>query len=64
MNQSDFNNLEDKTLICCDCRGAFTWTPGEQLYHKSKKLSPVKRCYACHQARKASLIPDQAVRNG
>ena len=43
----------DKTLICRDCGGSFTFTAGEQEFYASKGLQnePV-RCPACRSARK------------
>lgn len=41
----------------------FVFPVPEQLYFKSKRLSQRKRCRACRAERKASLVPDPAVRH-
>lgn len=45
----------DKTLVCRDCGGSFTFTAGEQEFYASKGLQnePV-RCPPCRSARKSS----------
>ena len=55
---------EDKELVCCDCGQAFTFSTGEQRYFLSKGLSIPKRCKACRQKRRASLVPDSEYGDG
>lgn len=50
--------IEDKELVCCDCGQAFTFCIGEQRFFESKGLSIPKRCKACRQKRRVSLVPD------
>lgn len=43
----------DKTLICRDCGGNFTFTAGEQEFYASKGLlNQPTRCPSCRSARK------------
>ena len=44
----------DKTLVCRDCSGNFTFTAGEQEFYAAKGLQnePV-RCPSCRSARKS-----------
>jgi hypothetical protein len=49
-------NFKDLILQCCDCKGAFTHTIGEQRYFASKGLSTPKRCQECRQIRKQTLV--------
>ena len=56
--------IEDKELVCCDCRQAFTFCVGEQLFFESKGLSIPKRCKTCRAARKAKLVPVSENGNG
>lgn len=61
--QANLNKLETKDIIitCCDCGRDFTFSRGEQLYFKSKKLSPTKRCPDCRKLRRVSIVPDEGV---
>jgi hypothetical protein len=56
------NRFEDKVLICLDCGDSFLFNAGEQTYFKSKGLSQPKRCRACRQKRRATLVPDPGER--
>ena len=46
--------MEDKKLVCKDCRSEFIFTVGEQEFYKEKGFDnePV-RCADCRRARKA-----------
>ena len=57
------NHFKDKSLLCCDCGEAFTFTAGEQEYFLAKSLSVPKRCHFCRDRRKRTLLPDQGVRH-
>lgn len=47
-------NMEDKTLICCDCGAEFVFTAGEQEFYKEKGFdNEPKRCKACRDKKKA-----------
>ena len=50
--------LQDKLLPCVDCDKDFLFTSREQRYFLSKSLSQPKRCPACRQKRKATLVPE------
>ena len=50
--------LQDKLLRCVDCGRDFVFTDGEQRYFFSKGLSQPKRCHACRERRKATLVPE------
>ena len=50
--------FRDKVLICCDCQRSFTWTAGEQRYYHTKELAEPRRCPACRERRKRTLIPN------
>jgi len=65
MRQLDLRqHLRDKVLHCCDCGESFVFTAGEQAYFQSKGLSEPKRCKACRELRKRTLIPDPEARHG
>jgi len=49
-------------LVCLDCKSIFVFSAGEQAYFNSKGLSQPKRCRECRERRKATLVPDSAVR--
>jgi len=49
-------------LVCLDCKNTFVFSSGEQAYYQSKALSQPKRCRECRERRKATLVPDSAVR--
>ena len=51
-------NLQDETIICCDCRSSFLWSAGEQKYFLSKHLSRPRRCPKCRRRRRLTLNPD------
>jgi hypothetical protein len=53
----------DLTIQCCDCHRPFTFSTGEQRYFFSKGLTPPKRCAACRERRRSTIVPDQAVSN-
>lgn len=53
------SHLQDKLLTCCDCGADFLFTIGEQIFFASKQLSEPKRCKACRQVRRQTLVPDQ-----
>ena len=57
------NSFRDKTLRCVDCGQSFLWTAGEQAYYFRKSLCPVRRCPACRELRKRTIIT-QEVRDG
>lgn len=61
----DVSQLKDKTLRCVDCGAPFVFSAGEQAYFTSKEIPPPKRCKACRQHRKATLVrdPDRGVRD-
>lgn len=44
--------MEDKTIVCRDCQGEFTFTAGEQEFYTEKGFSEPTRCKPCRQARK------------
>lgn len=49
------SELQDKAIVCVDCRQHFTWTAGEQQFYMSKDppLSQPKRCKSCREAKRA-----------
>lgn len=57
------NGLQDREIVCLDCRQEFTWTAGEQQFYMSKDppLSEPKRCKPCREAKKAEYA-DKAAR--
>ena len=50
-------DFKDETIICCNCGEAFTWSYGEQLYYRDRKLSPPRRCPSCREARRKRADP-------
>lgn len=65
--QSEINiqaELTDCEIVCNDCRSAFVWTSGEQLFFRDKGLqNPPKRCKTCKQAKNeriAQIVAAQA----
>lgn len=54
--------FKDKTLRCVDCGKSFIFTAGEQAYYYSKQLSEPKRCQACRELRKRTIVPEE-IRN-
>ncbi len=49
-----YMDLEDKTLVCSDCGGEFTFTIDEQEFYIEKGFeNEPKRCKPCRQQRKA-----------
>lgn len=55
--------FKDKTLRCVDCDHSFIWTAGEQANYFSKSLSQPRRCRACRELRKRTILPRE-VRDG
>jgi len=50
--------MEDKTLVCQDCKKEFVFTVGEQEFYKAKGFdNEPKRCKACRDKRKAQRRP-------
>ena len=48
-------NMEDKTLVCRDCRSEFIFTAGEQEFFAQKGFTnEPSRCPECRASRKAS----------
>ena len=46
--------LQDKSLICTDCRAAFNFSSGEQEFFQSKGFTnEPKRCPSCRRTNKA-----------
>ncbi|MGH9899421.1 MAG: zinc-ribbon domain containing protein [Pyrinomonadaceae bacterium] len=44
--------LDDRIIICIDCREPFLWTVGEQVFFYDKGLSnQPKRCKPCKKAK-------------
>ncbi len=66
MNQLNLSkqHFRDKVLHCCDCAQSFVFTAGEQAYYQSKGLSEPKRCKACRELRKRTLLRGPEVHNG
>lgn len=58
------SDLIDSEIVCTDCREAFVWTSGEQLFFRDKGLqNPPKRCKTCKQAKNeriAQIVAAQA----
>ena len=56
--------LQDRTIVCRDCGGDFTFTSGEQEFYASKGLlnDPV-RCPDCRAVRRASQPPQGSESN-
>jgi hypothetical protein len=44
---------QDKTLVCRECGGEFTFTTGEQEFFTERGFSEPIRCKSCRDARKA-----------
>lgn len=51
-------------LICCDCKQPYVFSAGEQTFFWIKGLSHSKRCKACSDKQKATLVQEPEVRNG
>jgi len=51
-------NFEDKRLTCVDCGELFVFTSGEQGFYYSKQppLREPKRCQACRDRRKRTIL--------
>lgn len=47
--------VTDETIVCCDCGELFTWTLGEKLYYRDRRLSPPRRCPACREQRRKRI---------
>jgi len=62
-SQEHKENFQDKELECVDCHSAFIFSAGEQAFYWSKQLSEPKRCQACRELRKRTILPWE-VRNG
>lgn len=45
--------MEDKTLVCEECKHDFVWTAGEQEFFAERNFSQPKYCKECRAARKA-----------
>lgn len=56
-------NFQDKQLTCVDCGATFVFTRGERYYYAGKGLVEPKRCKACRERRRNTLLPEE-VRNG
>lgn len=54
--QIKVSDYTDKFIKCCDCNDEFLFSAGEQAYFTSKGLAEPKRCKACRQYRKTTLI--------
>ena len=54
LNNKEEFNMEDKILVCKDCKEEFVFSTGEQEFYKEKGFDnePV-RCPSCRRARKA-----------
>lgn len=52
-------HFQDKVLRCCDCGESFVFTGGEQAFFYSRSLSEPKRCKACRELRKRTLLPQE-----
>jgi hypothetical protein len=61
MKHNGANTFGDRQIVCCDCGEEFTFSRGEQEYFLSKMLSDPRRCLDCRRARRARIVPDQAV---
>ena len=75
MSASDFEGLgsnnggspagsefDDISITCIDCDHPFTWTVGEQVFFRDKRLqNPPKRCKDCKRAKNRRL---QAIETG
>lgn len=48
-------DFKDETITCVDCLQDFTWTYGEQIYFRDRKLSPPRRCPQCREARRKRI---------
>jgi hypothetical protein len=51
--------LDDKPLICKECKHSFVFTAGEQQYFAAQAFSPPARCKACRAARKRPATCEQ-----
>lgn len=53
-------NFKDVLLTCVDCGNTFIFTKGERYFYTSKGLTiPPKRCKACRNRRRKSLVPEE-----
>lgn len=52
----DINDFTNKVLTCVDCGNKFTFEAGEQAFYFSKGLAAPKRCKACRDKRRNTLI--------
>ena len=53
--------FEDKSIRCIDCAQDFTWTTGEQIFFRDKKLqNPPKRCKSCKKLKNERLAAVEA----
>ena len=44
--------MEDKKLVCEDCKEEFVFTASEQEFYQEKGFSEPKRCKVCRDKRK------------
>ena len=54
---TQYDQLKDKTIICCDCSKSFIHSASEQAYFISKGLHEPKRCHSCRKARREAIVP-------
>ena len=57
MEDINRQNFQDRALICLDCGAEFVFSAGEQRFFWSKGLAEPKRCPACRELRKRTIIP-------
>ncbi len=56
MNQKPCD-FDDRKIKCLDCGKPFTFTAGEQMYYYGKQLQTPKRCPACREIRRLTIMP-------
>ncbi|MFO7773448.1 MAG: zinc-ribbon domain containing protein [Dehalococcoidia bacterium] len=59
--KDDTNIFKDRVLRCVDCGCSYTFRSGEQAYFHSKGLSEPKRCKACRELRRTTIVPGREV---
>ena len=60
-NNEELLTFRDKVLRCCDCGCSFLFRSGEQAYFHSKALSEPKRCAACRELRRTTIVRGREV---
>ena len=55
-NRVEIFEGSDQLLVCAQCGQEFIFEAGEQRFFLSKGLAPPKRCKACRDRRRATIV--------